>query len=589
MHIDVGLHTIDFSHPYELIIENKIPLQIGSPNFGGTYSSTSSLATIPDVYVSDRKVSIQWKEDRIVVECFENDKRSNCIQLGAGLAYMPDGPRDGEAVDETIWGYLCISRSNRYCNTTGGTSEHITYFSASTFETQKYSPTCDRNLTAEYNIKDALVKMCKHLKLKQIDIDERILQADGRTILRYLYYPALRQLWRPDLTIPSYEPLYLLERKNLRDLVFHETENNSVALFKAIMSQILLTNRIQTIPHESNLPKMLPNVPKEAIKVGAFTWEHKTLNLGMFHPIRVLLQILPLDTVVQVINEAGRLQLGGFHALQNTEPLVAFLNKLSLAQKIRITKEWFGDKTTLFRDGGAIHELQDAASQYIAYCNMQSIKSASARAAFPNGIVLPKKWKTIKELHDAISLQYRRIQELEAGCFHIPYKMRPEAERRLHHAVVGPFVVRLPRTKGEVVAWGNEMHHCIASYYDKAKDGQSILLGFYKDGKLTYNAEISCVDVVKSRKGGTAYVGKLNQIHGVHNCSCQEDEHKLISTWLKKTGFVVKDRNKLPTSEQRDINDALRYHNREERDERNRARWVAHPDNMYDQQAADIL
>lgn len=59
----------------------------------------------------------------------------------------------------------------------------------------------------------------------------------------------------------------------------------------------------------------------------------------------------------------------------------------------------------------------------------------------------------------------------------------------------------LPRTTGELVAWGRRLHSCVGSFGPAVATGRSILFGVERDGTLRYCVELSPDGMVRQFLG----------------------------------------------------------------------------------------
>ncbi|MHA1704097.1 MAG: PcfJ domain-containing protein [Promethearchaeota archaeon] len=101
---------------------------------------------------------------------------------------------------------------------------------------------------------------------------------------------------------------------------------------------------------------------------------------------------------------------------------------------------------------------------------------------YPDRINLLKKPKTLTELHDDISRQYRRIKE--------PYK---ELTSNMWHEIDGEMIrdlrISVAKDNHQLSEWGEKMNNCIASYASRA-DSKRALIALYRNNEIVYNLEI---------------------------------------------------------------------------------------------------
>jgi hypothetical protein len=107
----------------------------------------------------------------------------------------------------------------------------------------------------------------------------------------------------------------------------------------------------------------------------------------------------------------------------------------------------------------------------------------TARIIRHNGhrLVMPNRVRGLKELHDDLARQQRRLNNPD---FVIPVG---QDLATFEGAQVGDMTLQLARTNYQVVEWGETLNHCIASYANDAGRGDCLLLGLYRGEKLVYN------------------------------------------------------------------------------------------------------
>jgi len=181
---------------------------------------------------------------------------------------------------------------------------------------------------------------------------------------------------------------------------------------------------------------------------------------------------IEVDHIQKLLEEGGLDQ-------KTIPPSVLVLKKqiLNLYPQKRVMK-LFSQKET------DMSLISDICSQYNKYKNPESIPKKLKRK-YPNGLTLPKKPKTWKEVHDKVSKSFNEIKQEEID---IPYEYTEE-EWSLHGFKKENIEFKLASSGGTVVKWGTKMKNCIASYADK-NTKKHILLGVHVNGKLQYNARL---------------------------------------------------------------------------------------------------
>jgi len=110
-------------------------------------------------------------------------------------------------------------------------------------------------------------------------------------------------------------------------------------------------------------------------------------------------------------------------------------------------------------------------------------------------IKLPRSTKSLKAIHDYVSAENQRLEEVLHEQQVIEYGPLQSFVDALdgwqtYVPEVGQLTWRAAKNSLDILRWGNEMKHCISSYTQRALDLQVILGGvFSSSGKLLYNFE----------------------------------------------------------------------------------------------------
>jgi len=129
--------------------------------------------------------------------------------------------------------------------------------------------------------------------------------------------------------------------------------------------------------------------------------------------------------------------------------------------------------------------------------------SARQWQLYKDKIKLPKRPKSIEELHNYLSNEARKLMYED---FELPIN---ESLKEVHDWYLCPPIKKIfkkedldltekielfrfvaPKSRFEMIDWGQKMGNCIASYAERVKRGDCIILGVYKDKDLKYNIEI---------------------------------------------------------------------------------------------------
>src|ERR1700677_1777396 len=141
-----------------------------------------------------------------------------------------------------------------------------------------------------------------------------------------------------------------------------------------------------------------------------------------------------------------------------------------------------------------LNQLNDSRTQYDSYKSADSIPKI-LKDKFPNGLEIPEKWETIKELHDKISVSYRTIKA-EGEAKDVPFN---EEWLDFEGVQVLDTTLVLAKRTNQLVEWGQKLNNCIASYSDRAADKKVVLFALYKDGEPFIAGELktSNYDIVQ--------------------------------------------------------------------------------------------
>lgn len=204
-------------------------------------------------------------------------------------------------------------------------------------------------------------------------------------------------------------------------------------------------------------------------------YNYQSLNQRVFRELKALNDIFSLDYAVKLLENEDK----SFDFEVHT---VEFLKQ-------------FGEKTRYEMALEQGFNLSDSANQWYKYKDPQSIPD-TLKAEFPDGLVIPRSWKDMKELHDKISRDYLKIKA-EAERLPINYT---DEEKKVMQVKAGDMDLRLAVDTSDLVIWGGTMKNCIASYSEKAVQRSSYLLGVYRNNVLLYNMELSRTSSGKTLK-----------------------------------------------------------------------------------------
>ncbi len=307
-------------------------------------------------------------------------------------------------------------------------------------------------------------------------------------------YPLLREVYHPDINFfnvhngARYENFHhaglhpAFKQKNMKDAVKFCTGNPTSKLIKVISKRMII-DKYQNIATMENQDAQMASASRaisegysEVPTLGSpyrTRYVRKELNPNVFNQFWFLSQIFPsIDYIYQYMERAD----------QDLN-----VNVNCCAEIVQFFKEKFTPKKALnlLIKGFSWNEITDAAKQYYEYDACDKIPPR-LRGKYTKGIMIPKNFKNIKELHDKISAQYNEIKadEKNKDIVYTPLEFKIHGYKKDNVELI------LPSEGKKVVEWGKVMSHCIASYADKAAEKKCILLGVKVFGNLQYNVEL---------------------------------------------------------------------------------------------------
>jgi hypothetical protein len=131
-------------------------------------------------------------------------------------------------------------------------------------------------------------------------------------------------------------------------------------------------------------------------------------------------------------------------------------------------------------------------------------------------------FRGLKELHDHISRLYRNLKDKD---FQIEVTERCASVEKIPVSEKFPAEIVFPRSRYQLNDWGHDLSHCIASYSERARRKELLLIGVVNEGKLLYTLEVD-----KS--------GRLVQFRGKHNASAPKEHQEPVMEFLSKNGIT---------------------------------------------------
>lgn len=230
------------------------------------------------------------------------------------------------------------------------------------------------------------------------------------------------------------------------------------------------------------------------------------LSLKVFNFGFLLNGLIPLDYIHDVVEKAPLLDLTenftGFNGLSEVTPgITTQIRKfLGSFNAFKIKKIML----TAHNDG----ELMDSARQYLEH---------------EGKITLPEDFKTLKELHDIISRQYRKFKTENK-----PFALASEMVAADNHKIDEDLILSFPKDTYELFDWGQEFNNCVASYGERMLDGELIIVGIRNNTKdLKYCIEIRNNYIVQFRSH--------------HNGDAIREEETKVREFLSTLNFKTKE------------------------------------------------
>jgi len=133
-------------------------------------------------------------------------------------------------------------------------------------------------------------------------------------------------------------------------------------------------------------------------------------------------------------------------------------------------------------------------------------------------IIPPQDFKNIKDLHDKVTIQYKRLQTED-------YEFEPNKKLEgIDNLKVGNETIIVPKTKYELLEWGQKLNNCIASYHDSFNKKRTIILGIKDGNDIKYNIEIQSNKIQQFKEDRNRTADKLT----IEKYKKVFIEHKLI-------------------------------------------------------------
>jgi hypothetical protein len=253
------------------------------------------------------------------------------------------------------------------------------------------------------------------------------------------------------------------------------------------------------------IPTMLARNLRELPEIKKFTRRtYKAFSRPLLKDMVIRFETLDLDIARYIYlargffnhDEFARLVVGksietggmyGWEQIDPTEDILKFLAKYpkERAKKILIGVFEADLRTSWAKSASEMGNVPTMPA--LAYL-MDTVRQYTE---FEAKMILPEKPKSVKELHGAITTQYRKLST-EDVVFEFDDTLK---------AVDGKFVADLeivvPKSKFELIDWGTRLNNCIASYAKMFANRETILLGIKRNGSIMFNVEIRNKEIVQ--------------------------------------------------------------------------------------------
>ncbi|HBI00546.1 MAG TPA: hypothetical protein DDY18_02875 [Flavobacterium sp.] len=295
-------------------------------------------------------------------------------------------------------------------------------------------------------------------------------------------------------------PMELLDHDNLNDVLKGYLGTGSKEITKFIANRLV----VKTDLVKSLSPELLKLLIGNSSKIFGISTETKILTSYEDIFFEVITYVKYVMDVFDNNVDYTQKYLNSKEKHVFTEPtlkIMRFLNSQFSPQK----------RMKLMTDSEVLdYQLRDVADQISKYDTVDKIPY-KLRFEYPEGLRVPKNWKTLKELHDKVSADFNIIKA-EDNNKTIPYTAD---EWAIHGMTKDNVELVLPSEGKTLVAWGADQQHCVASYADKAANKECIIMGVKVNGIHTYTVELRLTykEVLVASK--QMVVDKLEELPGL--------------------------------------------------------------------------
>ncbi len=138
--------------------------------------------------------------------------------------------------------------------------------------------------------------------------------------------------------------------------------------------------------------------------------------------------------------------------------------------------------------------------------------------------------RKLKDIHDYLTKEQWKLRNQD-GPIQNAQKL---IDAKIDGTEVGDMTLILPKTRYELIAWGQQMSNCIGSYYDVVNNGRTWIIGAKRGDKIIYGIEIE------------PSTREIRQFRGEYNASPSEaDQNIIIKCLIEKKILRAKDHEEI--------------------------------------------
>jgi len=138
-------------------------------------------------------------------------------------------------------------------------------------------------------------------------------------------------------------------------------------------------------------------------------------------------------------------------------------------------------------------------------------------------IAMPDKIKSLRELHDYIAKEYRKLtsKDFDLGLMEVDWVKPLHGLEFSDIRTKRHYMIQIPQSNFDIVEWGQQMNNCIGGYGTRVRDGngKQVLLAVWVAGKMKYNLEI--------------YDKQVKQFYGKGNSTADRDDKEVFMASFK--------------------------------------------------------